>query len=270
MKSKNIILTLLALLTISTAHAESYKFTTAPWVQYSDYKGQPNPSAEINYSTLNISGTEGVITDMNASLWIRTLSLLDMTFILVGPNNKGVILASNAGGNSLGHPTTGEVTNLHLNFNDEGKRQLSYAAKEERAQISSAFHNSDWFKPSVYSEVPAWFPERDFAFRNPLASGIFDSIDFAETNSLSAFDGISANGTWQLLSYDNGRNSTYKWRKQYLLDTALQLHDWSLIFSTAASTSEAVPEPAEWMLMGVCACGIVILKLRSRYNHKAI
>ena len=50
MKSKNIILTLLALLTISTAHAESYKFITTPMVQYSDYKGQPNPPAEINYT----------------------------------------------------------------------------------------------------------------------------------------------------------------------------------------------------------------------------
>lgn len=35
--------------------------------------------------------------------------------------------------------------------------------------------------------------------------------------------------------------------------------DWSLDITT---TSGAVPEPAEWILIGICICGIVALKLK--------
>ena len=270
MKSKNVILILLALLTLSSAHAESYKFTDTVEVQANEYTGQPNPPTDLLSKTQNISGTTGVISDLNVTLYFRTRSPLDMTFVLVGPNKKGVILTSNAGGSSLGQLHGGDINNKHVTFDDEATAKIPYAAKIEDARKINVRDGS--YQLSVYSEVPSWFPANDFALRNPVKSGIFDSVDFADSNTLSAFDDISANGSWELLIYDNGTNTTWPYydNKYHMLASGMILHDWSLNFTTTASTSGAVPEPAEWMLMGVCACGIVILKLRSRYNQKAI
>ena len=260
MKSKNIILTLLALLTISTAHAESYKFTDSR--QINPYTNEI--STKVYSKSIDVSGTTGVIKNLNASMSIWTRSLMALTFVLVGPNNKGVILSSNAGGYTVGHPGAPEVNGL-ITFSDNARYNIGFAKKYKNKEDIYVRDNG-WYKPTAHPSLPSWTKEKmkvfPFSFQNPIKSGLFDSVDFAESNTLSAFNDISANGSWKLLVYYNQikSNTTHP----------LWLRNWSLNFSTAASTSEAVPEPAEWMLMGVCACGIVILKLRSRYNHKAI
>ncbi len=96
-------LMILALLTISSAHAESYTFTDSTSFTTVDYvSGSHNP-APVTTRTQSISGTTGVIPDLNVSLnGIYSGGLMDMTYVLVGPNNTGVVLTSNAGNFSGG------------------------------------------------------------------------------------------------------------------------------------------------------------------------
>lgn len=270
-------LMILALLTISSAHAESYTFTDSTSFTTVDYvSGSHNP-APVTTRTQSISGTTGVISDLNVSLnGVYSGGLMDMTYVLVGPNNTGVVLTSNAGNFSGGISSyTLKYVNSTFTFDDEAARKIYYEESSfmvwHRAlpagtyQTSAYLNAPDWwyYAEPGYTHALGWdwhgfdYNPEDIAVRNTVEDGIFPGVDFAETNLLSAFNDISANGEWKLLAYDNVGN---------VRPTVTRVSGgWTLDITTTPG-SGAVPEPAEWMLIGLCACGIIILKVRGKHQ----
>ncbi len=252
MKIKVLALLILTLFITLSAHAESYNFSDNTAFTTADYvENSGTPAAVLSHS-LNISGTTGQISDLNVTLsGIYSTALIDMTFVLVGPNNTGIVLASHAGGGSAGWTHSPAIlNNVDLTFDDSASSEIGVSTGVYDALRKSVVSGS--YQTSAYLEVPQWHQQytAQVALMNPAAAGIFGGVDFAETNLLSAFNDISANGTWNLLAYDN------------LSYNQTTVNGWSLSITTSPVTAEAVPEPAEWLLIGLCACGIIMLKYR--------
>ena len=212
-------LMILALLTISSAHAESYTFTNSTSFTPAEYVTGSNSPAPVTTRTQSISGTAGAISDLNISINdINCGGLMDMTLVIVGPNNTGVVLASHAGNFSGGFWHYGNRHNdSTITFDDQEASKIWHVSSRYMAW-HHATPAGGTYQTSTYLNVPDWYynatpnytdyyvgdregwrehyyySSKDIAARNPVEDCIFTGVDFAETNLLSAFNNISANG----------------------------------------------------------------------------
>jgi subtilisin-like proprotein convertase family protein len=129
-------------------------------------------------STVNVSGLEGVITDVQVNLLNFTHTAPDdVDLMLVAPNGRKVVLMSDVGG-------ANSVSNLSLLISDGAASSFP----------DSGALSSGTFRPTNF--------EAGDAFPAPAPAG-------APTGSmLSTFDGADPNGNWQLyLVDDTGANA---------------------------------------------------------------
>ncbi len=262
MNSKILATLLLAIAVITTAHAESYTFSNSTNIDVPEYNikktwhgtvKEGGTKNDVVGSSINVSNTVGKISDLNVTInGLTSKAFIDMVFVLIGPNNTGVVLSSNAGGAN----ENSQVPTVDLTFDDEASSHIArstsfYQAEGENKNLSTASYQT-----SAYSMD--WFYQRtgQFSVLDPVGEGYFgDPGLFAQDNLLSAFDNISANGVWQLLAFDN-----------YATD-ATSYSGWSLNFSSSGgSTTGAVPEPAEWALIALAFIGIIGIKA---YSNKS-
>lgn len=137
----------------------------------------PGSGAAMPYpSTINVSGLEGTVTKVSVTLQNFTHpAFADLDILLVGPNGRKVILASDAGvNNSVGfEPVT---------FDDEAPSPIP---DDENGPIG--FHNHQ----------PANYDGGDTdTFAAPAPTGPY-------ATALSALDGSDPNGTWSLYIVDD-------------------------------------------------------------------
>ena len=264
---------LIAFAVMTSAHAESYTNSTSIDVpEYNVYKRwngwqhkyvtttEGGTSNDVVGSSINVTGTSGTITDLNVTInGLNSKAFVDMTFVLVGPDNTSVVLSSNAGGaNENPRIATPDVD---LTFDDEASSQLPYSNSFNQSQNEYALLNSGSYQTSKYEMGSYYINEGQYSVLDPVADGFFgDPGNFAADNTLAAFDGIAANGNWQLLAFDN-----------YSTD-ATSYNGWTLNFTTTSSSggNSAVPEPAEWALIILACAGLTALKLHQRKAARAL
>ena len=260
---KNIFVGLLiAFAVITSAHAESYSNTTKIDVpEYNVYKnwhgweykvgGTKN---DVVGSNINVTGSSGTITDLNVTInGINSKAFVDMVFVLVGPNNTSVVLSSNAGG--ANEKSWIPTPSVDLTFDDEANSQLPYSTSFNQSENEYPLLNNGSYQTSKYEMGSYYINKGQYSVLDPVADGFFgDPGNFATENTLAAFDGIAANGNWQLLAFDN-----------YATDATFY-NGWSLDITTNSSSggNTAVPEPAEWALIILACAGIIALKLHQR------
>ena len=155
-------------LTITTDGAPA-TFTNASYIGLHDILETSAP-----YGTaINVSGVSGVISDINVTINGLTHTRADdIDILLVSPNGKGVIVMSDAGGNS--------VSNVNITFDDAGPSFPGTVT-------------SGTFKPVDLSSDGDVFPAP--APLRPYHNG--------NGNQLSNFNGFSPNGNWQLFVVDD-------------------------------------------------------------------
>ncbi len=242
----------LAFAVITTAHAESYTFSNTSEIDVPEYNhhgwwSTGGTADDVVSSSIDISGTTGTITDLNVTLdGVTSKAFVDMVLVLVGPNDTAVVLAANAGGaNENSYVPTVDIT-----FDDEADSQIAVSNSFNEAQNENKNLEEGSYQLSDYDIQPYYLRTGEYAVVDPIAEGFFgDPDNFADENLLSAFDDISANGTWTLLAFDN-----------YATDATV-IEGWTLSFETTGSGSTgAVPEPAEWALMILAALGLTAVK----------
>jgi uncharacterized repeat protein (TIGR01451 family) len=122
-------------------------------------------------SFLAISGAAGYVRNVTVTLNGLTHEYpADLTVLLVGPTEQGVVLMSNAGGGA-------DANDVTLTINDAGGPM----------PISGTLVSGAVYQPTNYGiigDLPNPAPEGPYA------------------GSLSAFNGISPNGKWKLFVYD--------------------------------------------------------------------
>ena len=142
------------------------------------------------------------------------------------------------------------VPTVDITFDDEAssKIDLSESYYESNNQNKNIAEGS--YQLSAYDIQPYYRKSGIFSVIDPVGAGFFgDPGMFAEDNALSAFDDLSANGTWRLLAFDN-----------YATD-ATSFEGWTLNFETSSAESGAVPEPAEWALIILAGIGVSLMAL---------
>lgn len=151
-------------------------------------------------SEIQVSGLAGTVVDTVTVVLhgVTHAFPTDLDVLLVGPNNVGVVLMSDAGRH---HPLSG----VDLNFSDSASRVLS------RIDPITA----GTYRPTDYIEKS---PADDYTIAGAPAGPYFDS--------LSAFSGIAPNGVWSLYVIDD------------VADYAGQITGgWSLMFDTVSPVS---------------------------------
>lgn len=134
-------------------------------------------------SSLTVAGSSGVITKVTATLTGFTHTYPgDTGALLVGPGGQKVLLYAGAGGG------TG-ISGVNLTFDDAAATALS----------STGAMTTGAYKPSAFGTTPA--------FIAPAPASPFEG-------AMSAFNGASANGAWQLFVsdfYDGDSGSLTGW-----------------------------------------------------------
>jgi subtilisin-like proprotein convertase family protein len=131
---------------------------------------QPYPSEKI------ITGAEGAVTRVTVTLNnFSHTAPDDVDILLVAPNNRRIVLMSDAGG-------TQEVGNLNLTFDDAAPANLP-----DDAALSSGTYKPTNYEPN--DEFPA-----------PAPTGNVSGT------TLNAFYGSPANGAWRLFAIDDAGN----------------------------------------------------------------
>jgi subtilisin-like proprotein convertase family protein len=128
-------------------------------------KASPYPSS------ITVGGLAS-ITDVNVTLagFSHTFPQ-DVSILLIGPSGQGVVLMSRAGGSA-------PVSNVRLVFDDSAATALP----------STGTFGDGSYRPADYKTV-------DF-FQSPAPAGPYAKV-------LSAFNGLSPNGTWSLYVQDD-------------------------------------------------------------------
>ncbi len=134
-------------------------------------------------SSLTVAGSSGVITKVTATLTGFTHTYPgDTGALLVGPGGQKVLLYAGAGGGTA-------ISGVNLNFDDAAATTLS----------STGAMTTGSYRPSLFGAPPT--------FIAPAPGSPFDS-------AMSAFNGASANGAWQLFVsdfYDGDSGSLAGW-----------------------------------------------------------
>jgi hypothetical protein len=162
----------------------------------------PSVGAGVPYpSTINVSGMAGTMTQVVARLnGFNHTFPSDADILLVGPGGQKVMLMSDAGG-GVG------VSGINLTLSDTATASLPQGTLV-----------SGTYKPTDY-QVGDSFPA-------PAPVGPYGT-------SLSAFNGLSANGLWSLYVVDDGAG-----------DLGSLAAGWSLTITTTSSSTSASPADA--------------------------
>jgi len=162
--------------------------------------GNPYPS------TIDVRGVSGTITKVTVTLQGLTHPYPDdVDILLVGPNNKGVVVMSDAG---AGGNAQTSLNNAWLTFDDSATQSLP---------DNSGIDPYGTYKPSDYEVSSS-------EFGAPAPAGPY-SATFA-----AAFNGSSANGTWSLFVRDDNQPD------------GGHINGWTISITTTAPTISAIPD----------------------------
>lgn len=157
------------------------------------------PDAASFPSTIDLAGSNGVISKVTVTLnRIEHTNPGDIDVLLVGPNGTGVVLMSDVGG-------LGDVFNVVLTFDDAAQASLNPL---------NLFPGT--FKPTDFNDGVA------DSYGSPVPYG-------ALATTLSAFNGVSPNGAWNLYIVDDTTG-----------DTGTLAGGWSLNVETTGSDYDEV------------------------------
>ena len=152
--------------------------------------------ANVYPSSIVVSGLTGTVTDVNVTLldvsttgdnnsppqhWVE-----DADVLVSAPNNSNVILMSDAGGNN--DLTSGPVVDADLTFDDQAPNQLPADTGPLVSGTYRPVDDDDDVGPQPGFEQDVW------ASPAPTPSN---------STSLSTFNGIDPNGTWNLWLVDD-------------------------------------------------------------------
>ncbi|MBK7933087.1 MAG: VCBS repeat-containing protein [Acidobacteria bacterium] len=190
--------------------------------------------ASVYPSEINVSNQPGLVTGVQVNLTnFSHASPDDVDLILVGPNGNKVVLMSDVGGANA-------VTNLNLVFDDTAAASLP----------DSTILSSGTFKPTDLE------PGDTFPAPAPAGAPI--------GRMLSAFNGISPNGNWQLyLVDDNGSNA------------GSISSGWSISVQSSPdaiglqATGMADPYPSQKLVAGVLGTVTKVVVSLSNLSHTA-
>ena len=190
--------------------------------------------ASIYPSEINVSGQPGLVTGVQVNLTnFSHAAPDDVDLVLAAPNGNKVVLMSDVGG-------TNAVTNLNLVFDDTGAASLP----------DSTVMSSGTYKPTDF--------ETGDTFPAPAPAGT------PIGRMLSAFNGISPNGNWQLyLVDDNGGNA------------GSIAGGWSISVQSSPdaiglqSTGAANPYPSQKLVAGVLGTVTKAVVTLSNFSHTA-
>lgn len=175
--------------TASTVTVTNNAAITIPAGPVGTTSGQASPYP----SNLAVSGLTGAISKVTVTLLNAShTEPNDLDLLLVGPDGKKVLLMSDAGG-------TATMSNATLTFDD------SALAVSETGPLTTGT-----YAPANYGGVADSFP-------SPAPAGPYD-----DPPRLSAFNGMSPNGTWALYVVDDSDD-----------DTGSIQGGWSLTITTA-------------------------------------
>lgn len=130
--------------------------------------------ASIYPSTINVTGVQGVVSDLNVSVTNITHTFSDdLDILLVAPNGLNVMLMAGAGGSTM-------LTDADFTFDDQAAEMMPNTLPPIM---------SGTYKPSNYEPLQG--------MPLPAPQGPYGSL-------LSAFDGMNPNGIWKLYVADDG------------------------------------------------------------------
>jgi len=166
-------------------------------------------NASLYPSAIQLTDVPGTVTRVTVTLrGLKHTRPADLDILLVGPGGRNVLLMSDTGTNI-------SATNLTLIFDDAATKSLPRVSRL----------TSGTFRPTNYDTTSD-------KFRAPAPVGPFGL-------KLSAFNGLSANGTWALFVRDDGAKCT-----------GSIVGGWSLSVATTnmscASEILAGADPAVW------------------------
>lgn len=190
--------------------------------------------ANVYPSEINVSNQPGLVTGVQVNLTnFSHTSPDDVDLVLAAPNGNKVVLMSDVGG-------TNAVTNLNLVFDDTAASSLPDATV-----ISSGTFKPTDFEPGDTLPAPA-----------PAGASI--------GRMLSAFNGMSPNGNWQLyLVDDNGGNA------------GSISGGWSISVQSSPdaiglqNTGIADPYPSQKLVAGVLGTVTKAVVTLSNFSHTA-
>jgi subtilisin-like proprotein convertase family protein len=154
----------------AAAHAASIGGTNNSGITINDNAPPFNGLASPYPSTINLSGGDGPILDVNVSVTLTHNNINDVDLALVGPSGAATILMSDACG-------TGTLSSRTFTFN-QGAPSLSSGGPCAAGSYS----------PTDYA------PADNFPAPGPGA---------LTTTNLNTFDGLSADGQWSLYAVDD-------------------------------------------------------------------
>lgn len=147
-------------------------------------------------SPITVSGMNGTVTDLKLTVRGLTHTFLDdVGIVLESPTGETLMLMDGIGPKSNPSPNAG-VSAIDLTFDDAAPTQL----QDGTVPTSGSFRPANYY-PETGSDLdnfPAPGPGGTYGNPGPAASG---SATFVQSTS-GVFDGISANGTWQLFVRD--------------------------------------------------------------------
>jgi hypothetical protein len=184
-------------LTVSSAVTGTVLFTNASGIVIPDVgAGTPYPS------TINVSGLGGTISQVTVRLngFSQTWPA-DVDVLLVGPTGQKAIVMSDVGGGNV-------VSGVTLTLSDGAAAVLP----QSTTLVSGTFRPTDYTDSNGAESFPA-----------PAAAGPYAA-------PLSAFNGLSANGTWSLYVVDDGPG-----------DQGSFAGGWSLTITTVSPTVANAP-----------------------------
>jgi subtilisin-like proprotein convertase family protein len=163
-------------------------------------------SASPYPSTIDVRGVSGSVTKVTVTLQGLTHAYPDdVDILLVGPNNKGVVLMSDAGAG--GNPQT-SLNNAWLTFDDGASQSLP---------DNSGIDPFGTYKPSNYDVSPG-------EFAAPAPAGPYSATFSA------AFNGANPNGVWSLFVQDDAQPD------------GGHINGWTLGITTTAPTISGIPD----------------------------
>lgn len=168
------------------ARAETHTFLNTTDLYPNLGAGTYGPAYNAYPSSIAVSGLSGTVTKATVTIiGYRSASPQDTDIVITGPNGQKVFLMSDACGLN---PNT--VQNDNWTFDDSAPTYLSQPGACANYQNTS-------FKPSFYLNHPAEAQE------SPDMSIYAGGPPPPYTNSLSAFNGSSPNGGWNLYVLDD-------------------------------------------------------------------
>jgi hypothetical protein len=173
------------ILTADAAHAVEF-CNTAPVL---GVEGEAASPSSPYPSSINVAGLTGVVTDVNVRLFVKTIGYpdaadhwpADLDVMVAAPGGTGVVMMSDAGGTNL---VASPALDVDLTLDD----QAGNALPGDTTLSTGTFRPTD-DDDDVDELVPAdvWHAPA------PAPGGA----------SLSAFNGLSPNGTWSLYALDD-------------------------------------------------------------------